>query len=478
MSMEGPSRSPSPPGRGDTSVPSAHLVGVCGAGMKALAELLDGLGWRLSGSDLQPAGTSIESLGLHGFQFFRGHAADNVPADAACVVYSPAIRPDNPERLEAARRGLPEWSYSAMIGRLMETRTGLCIAGTHGKSTTTAMVGWILSVAGRDPAVLVGAELCDSGHSGRAGASGLLVVESCEFNRSFLDFHPRHAAILNVEPDHFDCYADLPSLVQAFHEFALRVPVHGVMLVNVDSPAAMEAVRDLPARVVTFGTKSQSQSQSNWRAEQLIDQPDGIRFEVVCRARPWGSVRLRLHGEHNVQNALAAAALCAEIGVDPHDIVAALGSFGGIKRRFEVVGEWNGITLVDDYAHHPTAVRATLQTARQVYGSRRIWCAFQPHQVSRTVALMDDFAASFDAADEVLILPAFAARERVTDEPCQVSRELARRIAARGRASRFVESLDQITSTVDDAARPGDVLIAMGAGDIDRIHHEFIRRVC
>jgi UDP-N-acetylmuramate--alanine ligase len=361
-----------------------------------------------------------------------------------------------------------------MIGRLMESRTGVCIAGTHGKSTTTAMVGWILSVSGRDPAVLVGAELCDSGRSGRAGNGGLLVVESCEFNRSFLDFPPQHAAILNVEPDHFDCYADLPSLVRAFREFAGRVPVGGVLLVNADSPAAVEAARDLPSRIVTFGMHP----QADWYAERVIDQPDGICFDIVCRGQPWGSVRLRLHGEHNVQNGLAAAALCAEIGVGPGDIIAALGSFGGIKRRFEVVGEWNGVTLIDDYAHHPTAVRATLQTARQVYGRRRIWCAFQPHQVSRTVALMDDFAASFDAADEVLVLPAFAAREQVTDEPFRVSRELSRRVAARGRASRFVESLDRIILTVDDATRPGDVLIAMGAGDIDRIHHELIRRIC
>ncbi len=452
---------------------SAHLIGVCGTGMKALAELLDGLGWRLSGSDLQPASSAIASLELHGLQFFQGHAAGNVPADVQCVIYSPAIRPDNPERLEAARRGLPEWSYGQMIGRLMAARTGICIAGTHGKSTTTAMVGWILSVAGRDPAVLVGAELCDGGHSGRAGAGGLLVVESCEFNHSFLDFHPRHAAILNVEPDHFDCYADLPSLQQAFREFARRVPPQGVLLVNGDCTATMEAVRDLPSRKVTFGKGM----QSHWRAESVFDQPDGIRFDIVCRGQHWGQIGLRLHGDHNVHNALAAAALCAETGVASHDIIAALGSFGGIKRRFEVVGEWNGILRIDDYAHHPTAVRATLQTARQMYGPRRIWCAFQPHQVSRTVALMDDFAASFDAADEVLIAPVFAARESVTDEPYEVSRELARRIGARGRACRFVESLDQIITTVDDAARPGDVLIAMGAGDIDRIHHEFIRRI-
>jgi UDP-N-acetylmuramate--alanine ligase len=187
---------------------------------------------------------------------------------------------------------------------------------------------------------------------------------------------------------------------------------------------------------------------------------------------------LQLHGQHNAQNALAAATLCAEIGVAKNDILAALKSFGGIRRRFEIIGERNDVLLIADYAHHPTAVRATLRTARQIYGQRRLWCVFQPHQVSRTNALMEEFATSFADADEVVITPVFAARERVTDEPRRVSQELVRRIAATGRSARFIESLDQIMTTVDDAARPGDVLIAMGAGDIDRINHEFTRTVC
>lgn len=458
----------------DADSPSAHLVGVCGAGMKALAELLDGYGWRLSGSDLQPANASIESLELHGMTFYPNHAANNVPPDVQCLVYSPAVRDTNPERQEAIRRGIPCWSYSQMIGELMRSRTGISIAGTHGKSTTTAMVGWILSVAGRDPAVLVGAELNDSGQSGRAGRSELLVAESCEFNHSFLDFQPQHAAILNVEADHFDYYPDLPSLVDAFRQFSGRVPATGVLVVNSDSPAAMQAVQGAPARLVTFGI----QSTADWSADHLFNDPAGIRFDVTCRGERWGQIQLQLHGTHNAQNALAAATLCAEIGVTKVDIIAALRSFGGIRRRFEMIGERNGVLLIGDYAHHPTAVRATLQTARQIYGQCRIFCLFQPHQVSRTTALMEEFVTSFADADEVLIVPVFAARERVTDEPKRVSQELARRIAATGRPARFIESLDQIMTTVDDAARPGDVLIAMGAGDIDRINHEFTRSVC
>ena len=493
---------------------SAHLVGVCGAGMKALAELLNGLGWRLSGSDLAPATTAIESLVQRGLTFHQGHSAEHVPSDVEGVVYSPAIPAENVERVEAARRGVPQWSYSQMIGRLMEARAGVCIAGTHGKSTTTAMVGWVLSHAGREPSVLFGAELgggfqtlperggvrplalvnqvsveesgglrrpapeseegadapdgtaemSETHRSGWAGSGELFVVESCEFERSFLDFSPRFAAILSVEPDHFDCFADLPSLVQAFGEFARRVASGGVLLVRGDCAAAVECAREATARVVTFGVGSGCE----WQADTIRHRPEGVRFRVVCRGKTWGEVELKLHGDHNVLNALAAAALCAEIGLTAEEVAAGLRSFLGIRRRFEVVGERNGITVVSDYAHHPTAVVATLKTAREVFGSRRIWCAFQPHQVSRTLALMDDFAASFVDADEVLITPVFAARERVVDEPVVVSQELVRRINSRGVSARFVESLDRIKATLDHAARPGDVLILMGAGDIDR----------
>ena len=471
MPMEG--RANSQPRKGEaTSRPSAHLVGVCGAGMKALAELLDGQGWRLSGSDLLSPGPAIQKLCDRGMTFSQGHHSTNLPVEVDCLIYSPAIPASNPERLEASRRTIPQWSYSQMVGRLMAARTGICVAGTHGKSTTTALVGWIHEAAGLNPAVLVGAESCHDGHSGHAGAGGPMVVESCEFNRSFLDFLPRHAAILNIEADHFDCFADLPALVEAFRAFARRVPADGVLVANADCESTLEAIQGSPARIVTFGIGR----SAAWRAGNSIESPQGVSFEIETRGTTWGRIQLRLHGLHNIQNALAATALCEETGIPRGSITAALETFAGIRRRFEVLGEWKGLTRIDDYAHHPTAVRVSLQTCRQVYGDRRIWCVFQPHQVSRTIALMDDFAESFSAASDVLIVPVFAAREQVTNEPELVSRELAERIASRGVRARFVESLDLINSTVDDAARPGDVLIAMGAGDIDRIHHEFTRR--
>jgi len=473
---------------------TTHLVGVCGVGMTALAELLDGLGWPLSGSDLSPATESVEELIRRGLIFYQGHGVSNLHQGIQRLVYSPAVEASNPERMEAARRGIQQYSYSQMAGWLMKTRQGICIAGTHGKSTTTAMIGWILTQAGRDPSVLIGASLNGPGRSalkmgpvadqqttgidlhGHAVASGLwnrsgwagdgdlFVVESCEFRNSFLDFEPRHAVILGVEPDHFDCFADLGSLRQAFDNFAQRVSPQGLLLVSGDCQTALECAQQSRPNVITFGRDC----DCDWRADEIHHTSKGVRFRVVYQSRTWAVIRLSQYGVHNAQNALAAVTMCAEIGLSPSEIIAGLGSFPGLRRRFEDMGQWQGITWINDYAHHPTAVRATLAAARQRFGTRRIVCLFQPHQVSRTIALIDDFEASFDQADMVLIVPVYAAREQLSDEHFRRSQELVKRIASRGVQVQFIESLDRIMITVDHATRPGDVLIAMGAGDLDK----------
>ena len=459
----------------DTSQPSAHLVGACGAGMRALAEVLLDSGWVLSGSDLTAPNAGVQNLIRRGFRFQQGHHSTNVPPAVQQLVYSPAIPIQNVERIEAVRRGLPQYSYGQMVGRLMDRSTGVCIAGTHGKSTTTAMTASILAAAGRLSAVVLGAELCEGGRSGWSGEGDLFVAESCEFQQSFLDFKPRYAAILSIEPDHFDCYPDLESLEGAFCDFANGIGDDGVLLINEDCPVSMAVSMKSSTRAkrVSFG----SRTTADWTAQDYEHTASGSRFQLVQRGKSIGEIELKLYGRHNVMNALAAAAICSEIGVAAEVIRESLAKFRGIRRRFEFVGEWNGVTFVDDYAHHPTAVKITLETLRNVVGKRRIRCVFQPHQISRTVALMDDFAASFSEADEVLIAPVFAARESVVDEPVLVSRELANRISSCGVAARSFSSLDQIARTLEDASCPGDVIVTMGAGDIDRIHYEFTRRV-
>ncbi len=451
---------------------SAHLVGVCGAGMRGLADLLLGLGWKLSGSDLNAAPDSIQSLMRRGFRFHQGHAADHVPSGADVLVFSPAIPENNPERLIAAERGISELSYTQMLGALMQGRRGVCIAGTHGKSTTTAMTATILTDAGLSASAIFGAERCDNGRSAWGGRGDLFVVESCEFQRSFLEFAPQYAAILSVEPDHFDYFHNQADLIAAFGEFASQVRPDGLLLTRAEDASAREAALQCPAPVITFGWTM----EADWWAGDVRRTGGGTRFRAFRRGQFVMEILLPLNGKHNVLNALVAAALSFEIGVSPALIRQSLAEFPGIRRRFEELGSWSGVTLMDDYAHHPTAVAATLEAAREKFGRRRLCVAFQPHQVSRTSALMDDFAQSFTAADRVWITPVFAAREQVTHEPQEVAEELVQRLRQRDIAAEFSPSLDQLVMVLEDSLRPGDVFLTMGAGDIDQVHHAFTRR--
>jgi UDP-N-acetylmuramate--alanine ligase len=437
----------------------AHLVGVCGSGMKGLAQLLAGQGWRLTGSDVSPLADSLR--GVRGLRFTQGHATGHVPSDADLLIHSAAIGPDNPERIAARDWGIPQVTYSQMLGRLMAGRDGVCIAGTHGKSTTTAMTASILADAGWEPSGICGADLIANGRSSWQGRGDFFVAESCEYQRSFLDLTPQAATILSVE------------LQQAFAAFAARVSPSGLLLVRAEDAAAVEASREASAAVLTFGWTD----DADWCAADVRPNGFGSRFRLFRRGQFVTEISLGIPGRHNVLNALAAAALCAELGVPAAVIRYSLREFAGLKRRFEVLGSVCGVTVIDDYAHHPTAVATTLQTARELYGRRRIWAAFQPHQVGRTRALLPEFARSFRLADRVVIAPVYAAREAVTDEPLRLAEELARRISDGGPVAVVCPSLDQIAVVLDDGLRPGDVLLTMGAGDIHRIHHARTRRV-
>jgi UDP-N-acetylmuramate--alanine ligase len=452
---------------------SVHLVGVCGSGMRALAELLIGLGWRVTGSDLTAPSSTLRAMQKRGLRFHRGHDDRFLPRDVDVVVHSAAVGEANPERQLAHRLRIPVLSYSMMLGLLMENGVGVAIAGTHGKSTTTAMVAAILTEAGLSPSAVVGAELKDRKTCGWVGEGDLFVVESCEYQRSFLDLKPQYACILNIEPDHFDCFASLDDLIEAFARFAGQVAADGLLLVNGDCPESMAASQRAQSTVVTFSRHR----GADWWSADLRPTVAGTRFRVFRGEEFFAEIEVALPGEHNVANALAAIAISHHAGASVEAIRECLWQFTGIRRRFEQLGSWRGVTRIDDYAHHPTAVAATLRTARARFGQRRIWCAFQPHQSSRTAALMSEFSSSFRDADEILIAPTFAARESPGDESDPTAKQLAREIAASGRSVRFCGSLDRVVATLDDEAQPGDVLITMGAGDINRVQHEFTRRL-
>ena len=453
--------------------PVAHLVGICGSGMKALAEMLSGLGWTISGSDLQPPPDSLEMLGRKGFQVHCGHAQEFVPGDADLLIYSPAIAAFNPERVRAEQLGIPQWSFNELLGELMKTRIGVSIAGTHGKSTTTAMVASVLRDAGLSPSAVIGAELVSNGVSGWAGESKLFVVESCEYQKNFLTLSPTHAVLTGIEADHFDCFHNLLETREAFADFASRLPSHGHLIIRGDCESTRVAAASSLAQIETFSLRD----CSDWWAADLRPTSEGLHFRVFYGDRFFTEVSLRVPGRHNVLNAIAAVAMCHHLGVSANAVREGLSDFRGTKRRFEVLGSWNGVTLIDDYAHHPTAVKATLQTAREQFPGRRLLCAFQPHQESRTRALLEDFAECFGSADEVFLAPIFTAREEGSATAEQTNAELAELIASRGQAVRLLPSLDRLMDELDDAARPGDVLITMGAGDINRIQHELNRRL-
>ena len=379
----------------------AHLVGVGGCGMRALADVLAARGWQLSGSDCNAA--AVRELAGTNLRVFEGHAARNLPSDAELVIRSDAIPPENPEIRRAVERGLPVLSYFEMLGRLTAGCHTVAIAGTHGKSTTTAMAAQVLCEAGRDPSVFCGATPCGASSGGRAGNAGLVLVEACEYRANFLHLRPRHAAILGIEADHFDCYDSLQDIEAAFRRFAASLPEDGLLLVRQDCASTRRATAALPCPIESFGWAV----AADWSAQRLVEDRGRFGYEICHRGEHFCQVRLRMPGRHNVLNSLAAAALCWHNGATAEQIAAGLGHFAGLRRRLEVLGTWQGVTLVDDYAHHPTEIGCTLEAVRGLFPRRRVWCVFQPHQASRTSRLLDELAASLQNADRVLVAEIF-----------------------------------------------------------------------
>jgi UDP-N-acetylmuramate--alanine ligase len=442
--------------------------------MKGLAEVLSDLGCRVTGSDLSLRADQTAHFARRGIVVSQGHAPTQLPADADWLVFSPAVPESNPEREQARRLGMCQLPLSQACGRLMISREGISIAGTHGKSTTTALLGHLLDVAGRAPTVLCGAEVVGREVNGWAGTGPLLVIESCEYRRHFLELCPRHVVLLNIEPDHFDCFPTVDDAARTYAEFVSRLPASGTLVINADAPRVSEAARHTRARVITIGEGDSvdwtlcETVRTGERQQLTLRRPDG-RAEVYDVSLP---------GRHQALGALAVVALANQLGVDRSAVASGLQTFRGIRRRLERLGEWQGIMLYDDYAHHPTAVSATLATIRALIGPRRLWVAFQPHQLSRTRALLGEFAAAFGSADEVLVLPVFAARE--TDEAAgttALAGELVRCLVQSGQRARLVESLDRVVETIETSVPPGDVVVIMGAGSIERIGHEFSERI-
>lgn len=448
----------------------AHMVGVGGAGMKALAEYLLDANWQISGSD---SATLPDSLQQTGAQLSLGHTANEIPDQTELVIYSPAIPETNAVRQAAMAKSIPTLSYTQALALLSREHETFCVAGTHGKSTTSAFLAHLLDESDHRCGAIIGAETVSRELSGWCGAGERLVLESCEYQRHFLQFSADHAVITNVEPDHFDCYPQFESSLDAYAEFASRLPSHGYLVIPAGNDTVGQIARSSSAQIVTTGLER----PADWTANDIIIDETGTRFELMRGPNRLGTVELQISGRHNVANALAAIALAGSVGIGVDHLIERAGSFRGIRRRMERLAENDRFLLIDDYAHHPTALRALFESLRRTYPGRPIRCAFQPHQISRTEHLFEDFVASLSGADETILAPVFTARESDESEALACSRRLAEACCRKGHRAIAVESLDQIASTLEDKAAAGDILLTVGAGDINRIHHELIGRL-
>ncbi len=447
-----------------------HFIGIGGISMSGLAEILMEEGFKVSGSDTHRSGLT-DHLENRGAKVFYGQKAANITDSIAAAVSTAAIHPDNPEYAEAAKRGIPMLSRAELLGQMMKNyKYAAGIAGTHGKTTTTSMVTEILMAAHKDPTISVGGILNSIGGNIRVGGSELFVTEACEYTNSFLSFYPNMEVILNIEEDHLDFFKDLDDIRHSFHLFARRLPREGVLVINSDIENYQEITDGLKCRVVTVGRDP----KSDYSAGHIVyDEYARDTFDLMIGGKKAEVITLGVPGEHNVYNALAAIALCRELGVDMKAIKEGLARFMGTNRRFEKKGEMGGVTIIDDYAHHPREIAATLATAKN-YPHRRLWCVFQPHTYSRTKAFLDQFAESLTAADEVILADIYAARE--TDTLGISSRDIAERIRERGTIAHYFSTFEEIEKFILKNCVHGDLLITMGAGDIVNVGENLLGR--
>jgi len=448
-----------------------HFIGIGGTGLSAIARLLLEMGNTVSGSDrvLSPFAAKLQADGA---TVFVGHDAANV-AGADWVVRSSAIADDNPEVQEARARGIPVYKRADFLGRLMEDKIGIAVAGTHGKTTTSAMIAWMLFALGRDPSFIIGSTLTNLKTNARAGKGSPFVIEADEYDRMFLGLKPFLAIVTNIEHDHPDCYPAFEDMFSAFETFANLVPPDGTLIACLDDPASAELLhRARRAGKNTLGYGLQGENTINapqWTLARNL-QPNargGFDFDAVSNLFPETEsipVSLQAPGRHNAQNSLAALSVAALLGLPPKKAAEALGEFRGTGRRFEVIGEAQGVTVINDYGHHPTEIKATLAAARARYPGRRIWAVWQPHTYSRTQTLFEHFVHAFGDADEALVTEVYASREPKQDFTSAMVVSSMRHPSAH-----FTAELKDATKYLLDHLQPGDVLIVFSAGDADQV---------
>lgn len=446
-----------------------HFIGIGGISMSGLAEILLEEGFTVSGSDSKesPLTKKLEQLGA---TIFYGQKASNIIDGIDCVVYTAAIHRENAELIEAVAKKIPMLTRAELLGQLMKNyKTPIAVSGTHGKTTTTSMLSHILLAGEKDPTISVGGILQAIGGNIRVGHSDTFITEACEYTNSFLNFFPKIGIILNIEEDHLDFFKDLEDIRHSFHQFAALIPADGTLIINSDIKNYKEICEGLDCRIVTCG----SSISSDYSSENVrFDEKGLASFDLIKHGETVCRIQLSVPGYHNVSNALTCIAAAELLEIPMETIIQGLLAFTGTDRRFEYKGMMNGVTIIDDYAHHPTEILATLKAAKN-YPHKELWCVFQPHTYTRTKAFFHEFAEALSHTDHLVLADIFAARE--TDTLGVSSKDLAAEVARLGTDAHYFGCFEEIEMFLKEHCASGDLLITMGAGDVVNIGEDLLK---
>ncbi|HET6249023.1 MAG TPA: UDP-N-acetylmuramate--L-alanine ligase [Tepidisphaeraceae bacterium] len=446
-----------------------HFIGIGGSGMSGLARMLLDRGAIVSGSEPKPNQQTFDLM-RRGVRISRTQSGELLSRDLDLVVRTAAVPENNGEYLAARAMHLQQVKYAELLGQVMGERLGVAIAGTHGKSTTTAMTAFGLVECGAEPSFVVGGTVPQLGGGSRSGKGQAFVAEACEFDRSFHNLRPTVACITNIEADHLDCYRNILEIVESFHAFCRLVPEDGLILANGADLNVTEALRDIKAPIQTVAIDV----PADWSVTNFGEEAGCYRGEISFIGKPAGTLRLSVAGVHNLFNATLAVAACAACGVEPGAAAEAISRFTGVDRRMTEVGTYNGAIVVDDYGHHPTEIRTTLAALRGKYKPTRLLCVFQPHQASRTRLLFHEFARSFEVADEAILADIYFVRDSEADRASVNSADLVAQINRNGQHARHLPNFADITEYLRKEARPGDLIVTMGAGSVWEIGRDLV----
>jgi len=459
-------------GKLDLSNEHWHFIGILGTGMRSMATYAAQCGARVTGSDIQPS-SAAEALVRQGIRVASQHGR-TLDRSVTLVVMSQAIEDSNPELMQARRLGMRVVRYPELLALLMECQKGIAVAGTHGKSTTTSMIAYVMQRAGLDPSYMIGAEVPQLGGGSHPGAGEYMVAEACEYKRSFLCLAPHIGVITNVDADHLDYYYDMWDIQEAFTEFARSVDEDGCLIANADDDNTRTVMEQADVRTVTYGIDDK---KAHYRAERLWRAKVHSNFDLVCRGKKVDRFATKLFGTHNVLNALAAVAACHEAGVDFAQIKEALADFDGAARRVEMIGNpWN-VAIISDYAHHPREISASIAAMHQRFPNQRIFVIFQPHQHSRTRKMLPEFAEAFRTAWVTYVTDIYAARDSQEDRRSVSALDLVRQMNHIGLLAHYVPEFHEIEQIIVGDVIPDDVVLVMGAGNINEVAHNIIPKI-